>query len=154
SADWSEPAWQMLLESGYFELSGKSRESFEPLRADFHRVPKNALRAPSILCRVFRPSCRGVEATFALAKAYQGSWLVHQLARMPGGPAPNTLPGQVVREVFLRAFEHPELDPDFRWALSYIDEQVGASLRMSVHFSRRWDSAGEAAAVPVRLVEG
>nr|AYM54104.1 hypothetical protein [Chondromyces catenulatus] len=148
-----ESVWGLYQQSGYFNLSGKSPEHFEPLKKSFIEFGTRAAAAPRIVCQAVWPSERGIEASLSAAKVYAGSWLVHQLAKRPGKAPGVAHTRQILRDIYLRAFEYPQLDPAFAWALAFIDGDVSWSMA-HVDFARPYIDQGLSAVHPFRLQEG
>lgn len=137
-----EPVWSLFESSGYFQLSGKSASQFEILKSSFLTVGERAISAPRLISQVVWPSARGIEASISLMKVYFGSWMVHQLAKRPGR-APGTIDSrQILRDIYLRAMEHPQFDPDFHWMIAYVDKTVKWSRMCHLDFAARHESTG------------
>lgn len=148
-----EPVWRLFESSGYFQLSGKNPAHFEPLKSSFMTVGHRAVSAPRLMWQVVWPSQRGVEASISLLKAYYGTWMVHQLAKRPGR-APGVVDSrQILRDIYLRALEHPQFDPDFHWMMAYVDMTVAWSRMCHLDFATRHESTGLALVRPFRLME-
>ena len=61
-----------------------------------------------------------MEASLSTMKPYRHSWLLHQLSRRPGRPAEAPqVPGQILRDTYLRTLEHAQSDPELRWVVCY-----------------------------------
>jgi hypothetical protein len=147
-----ESVWGLLQQSGYFNLSGKSPDHFEPLRKSFIEFGTRAAAAPRIICQAVWPSERGIEASLSAAKIYAGTWLMHQLAKRPGRAPGVAHVRQILRDIYLRAFEYPQLDPAFTWAVAFIDGEVPWSMA-HVEFAKPYVEQGLAAIFPFRLRE-
>lgn len=148
-----EPVWSLFESSGYFQLSGKSPAQFEPLKSSFLTVGERAVSAPRLISQVVWPSQRGIEASISLMKVYHGSWMVHQLAKRPG-KAPGSIDSrQILRDIYLRAMEHPQFDPDFHWMFAYVDATVHWSRMCHLEFAQRHESTGLSLVRPFRLIE-
>ncbi|WP_162098363.1 hypothetical protein [Corallococcus macrosporus] len=85
TGDDPEQLWQLLIDSGYFNLAGRSAAWFESRRAPFLELGRRAAHLPGLLKQTVWRSARGVEATLSVMKPYRATWLVHQLARRQGG---------------------------------------------------------------------
>ena len=147
-----ESVWGLLQQSGYFNLSGKSPDHFEPMKKSFIEFGTRAAAAPRIICQAVWPSERGIEASLSAAKVYAGSWLVHQLAKRPGRAPGVAHTRQILRDIYLRAFEYPQLDPAFQWAIAFIDGEVSWSMA-HVDFAKPYLEQGLSAIEPFRLRE-
>ncbi len=147
-----ESMWSLLQQSGYFNLSGKTPDQFEPLKKTFIEFGARAAAAPRIICQAVWPSERGIEASLSVAKVYSGSWLVHQLAKRPGKAPGVAHVRQILRDIYLRAFEYPQLDPAFTWAVAFIDGEVPWSMA-HLDFARPYVDQELSAIRPFRLFE-
>ncbi|MFY0563714.1 hypothetical protein ACN28E_07700 [Archangium lansingense] len=147
-----EPLWELLVDSGYFNLAGKTTEHFEELRTSFLETGRHAARLPRLFCQTVWPSERGLEATLSSVKPYRDSWLVHQLAKRPGKPAVDVPPGQILRDVHVRTLEHAQSDPHFRWLIAYTESTVPLMERVHHAYAREHEASGEALVMPVRLM--
>lgn len=154
SEDHAEPLWSLFEDAGYFNLAGKSAEYFSELKKGFVEVAERAAKAPHLICQAVWPSSRGVEASVSFCKPYEHAWMGHQLARRPG-KRPDDAPdsGQIMRDIYLRAFEHPQADPAFRWMIGYIEPSVPWMNRAHLDFARRFMATGEALAMPLRMMK-
>lgn len=149
-----EPVWSLFESSGYFRLSGKSPEAFEPLKTSFMNFGKRVAAAPQLICQAVWPSSRGIEASLSLLKAYFGTWMTHQLAKRPGRAPGDTDPRMILRDIYVRAMEHPQVDPDFRWMIASLDATVSWSRVAHAEFAQRHENTGLAMVRPFRLMEG
>jgi hypothetical protein len=149
----TEELWSLFVDSGYFKLAGKTTEEFEELKTGFIDVGQRAARVPRLVCQAVWPSSRGVEASVSFLKAYQHSWMGHQLAKRPGKP-PVEVPGagQIMRDIYLRAFEHPQADPDFDWMIGYVEATVPWMNKAHIEFARKYASTGHALVLPTRMM--
>ncbi|XXF75711.1 PilZ domain-containing protein [Myxococcaceae bacterium GXIMD 01537] len=149
-----EPLWEMFILSGYFNLAGKTSEDFERIRLAFVDMARRAAQIPQLFCQTVWPSERGIEATFSFMKPYRYTWLAHQLAKRPGKPpAVAHAPGQILRDVYLRTFEHSQSDPEYRWVLAYLESTTPFMERSHVRYARRMAHTGEALTMPLRLMD-
>ncbi len=148
-----EPLWELFIDSGYFNLAGKTPEHFQQLRANFMELSQRAARLPRLFCQTVWPSERGVEATLSSVRPYRSSWLVHQLAKRPGKPATPHVPGQILRDIHVRTLEHSQSDPDFRWIVAYVESTVPLIERVHIGYARAHADSGEALVMPVRLMD-
>ncbi|MFP2926022.1 hypothetical protein ACLESO_12540 [Pyxidicoccus sp. 3LG] len=122
SEDLEDGLWDLFTRSGFFSLAGKSSEEFEEKRLAFRSMAKRGAEIPQLFCQAVWPSERGLEATLSFMKPYRHAWMGHQVAKRPGKPPSNVMePGQIMRDLYLRTFEHPQSDPDFRWVVAYVE---------------------------------
>ncbi len=153
SGELLEPLWQLYIDSGYFNLAGKSAEYFEELRASFIEVGRSAERLPRLFCQTVWPSERGVEATFSAMRPYRHGWMLHQLAKRLGKPTPTRNPAQVLRDIHVRTLEHAQSDPDFRWLVAYAEATVPLVERLHLRFAQAHVRTGDALLMPVRMMD-
>jgi hypothetical protein len=149
-----EPVWNLFESSGYFRLCGKSPDQFEPLKRSFIKLASRATATPDLICQAVWPSSRGVEASLSLLKAYYGAWMIHQIAKRPGRAPGDTDPRLILRDVYVRALEHPQVDPDFRWVISNMDASVAWTKVAHADFADRHEATGLASVGRFVLMEG
>ncbi|ATB31864.1 hypothetical protein [Melittangium boletus] len=151
---WLEPLWDLYAASGYFNLAGKSSHHFDALRRDFIDLSGRAAKLPHVFCQTVWPSERGVEASLSAVKPYQNTWMLHHLGRRPGKPvnAP-PVPGQILRDIYQRTLEHAQVDPDFRWLISYAESTVPWVRRTHLAFAERAHEGGESLVMYLRLMD-
>ncbi|WNG35235.1 hypothetical protein F0U61_17380 [Archangium violaceum] len=149
-----EPLWDLYAASGYFNLAGKTAGHFEEIRRSFIDLGTRAGALPQLFCQTVWPSERGVEASISSLKAYRHSWMLHQLGRRPGKSAnAPQVPGQILRDIYVRALEHPQGDPEFRWMVSYIESTVPWVYRTHVRFAQRMQASGQSLLMDVRMMD-
>lgn len=157
SEDYLGPLWDLYAASGYFTLAGKSTHHFDELRRDFTRLGKKAARLPHLFCQTVWPSERGVEASLSSLKPYRQSWMLHQLGRLPGKPTQTPhVPGQILRDTYLRTLEHSQGDPEFRWMFCYAESTVPWMRRTHLSFAQRMQEElgqGQALVTYLRLMD-
>jgi len=152
-ATWADFTWDVYEDSGYFHLSGKSPDKFASLRRTFERVSRSIDASPWIGCQAVWPSERGVEATFTFIKAYVNSWIGFQLARKPASAALRAPSRQILRELYLRVFEHMQHDPELEWVAGYLDASVRWNQAAQFAFARSHAASGLACLIPFVLME-
>lgn len=151
--DLLDPLWQLFDLSGYFHLAGQTGDSFEALRRTFGRTVQRTTPIPELFCQTAWSSERGVEATLSSMKSYRYAWQIHQLAKRPGeGPATSHVPGQILRDVFIRIYEHAQADPEGRWVISYLERATPFVDRSHVRFAEAMTATGLALSMPIRLM--
>jgi len=148
---WLEPLWELLADSGYFNLAGQDAERVESQRALFLDTSRRAAQVPQLFCQTVWPSERGVEGTLSSVRAYRHAWLIHQLAKRPGRPPGDVPPGQILRDLHVRTMEHTQSDADFRWLLAYADANHPLLERLHLTYARAHEDTGEALVMPVRM---
>jgi hypothetical protein len=147
--DWKGQAWDLFERSGYFSLSGKLPEEFDELRRDLVEVTGRLAQATHLSCQTTFRSDRGIEASFWSLRAYSGTWLGHQLAKLPS----RTQPGAALRNIYLRAYETAQHAENSQWLLSYVESHVKWNHAVHLDFARR-HSSKLACALPFLLTEG
>ncbi len=134
-----EGLWDVFTLSGFFSLAGKGSEAFDQLKQDFAHMAKRAVEIPQLFCQAVWPSERGPEATLSSMKSYQHTWLIHQVAKRPGKPAVKGLePGRIMHDLYVRCFEHPQSDADFRWFVAYAEGLNPWISRAHVRYAERY----------------
>ncbi|NOK15799.1 hypothetical protein HMI50_01950 [Corallococcus carmarthensis] len=117
-----EELWDLFNRSGFFSLGGSSPAEFDELKLNFASLAKRASEVPQLFCNAVWPSERGIEATLSFTKPYRHAWLGHQVAKRPGKPPAGVQEaGAIMRDIYLRTFEHPQSDPDFHWVVAYVE---------------------------------
>lgn len=150
--EWTEQLWELFEASGYFNLSGKNPDAFDEIKRSFGAVAERTATEVRLSCQAVWPSERGVEATCSVLKAYEGTWMLHQVAKRRGGFRTNGVAPHVLRDIYMRSFEHVQADPSFQWAISYVEASVPWMQRSHIAFATRHE--GEMAmALPFRLME-
>lgn len=135
--------WDLFTRSGFFSLAGKSSEEFEQLRLAFRGMAQRAAEIPQLFCQAVWPSERGMEATLSFMKPYRHAWMGHQVAKRPGKPPANVSePGQIMRDLYVRTFEHPQSDPDFRWVVAYVEALNPWIAKAHVRYAERQMETG------------
>lgn len=145
-----EELWQLFIDSGYFDLAGRSAAWFEARRASFTELGRRSASLPELLCQAVWTSERGVEATFSAMKPYRSMWVVHQLAKRRGGARFEPVPGQMLRDLYACAVEHAMGDAGFRWLAAFIESTVPFIHRAHVGFIER---TGQGLLRPLRMLD-
>jgi hypothetical protein len=145
--------WELFEVSGYFRLAGKCPADFAELREAFFSLGLKAHNIPRLLCQVVWPSEMGVEGSVSFTKAYSTAWMGHQLAKR-NGPHPKTCndSGQILRDVYTRAFEHPQSDPAFEWVVGYVEPTVKWIERSHLAFVAKHQATEEVYAARIHLM--
>lgn len=152
SAETLDELWQLLDQSGYFRLSGKSPEDFEPLRAAYTQVSQYYSEGPELGCQVLWYSRFGLEATISISRMYTGTWLLYQLARLRRDPS--EVPGrQILKDVYVHAFEHSKWYPSFNWVLVYTEANVRWHHLTHQAFAELHAESEKVFNIPFRLME-
>ena len=123
-AFWRDFSWDVHERSGYFNLSGKAPLDFDHARPDYSAASQRLDAAPWLGIQAVWPSPRGVEATFTFVKIYAHTWFGFQLAKWPGGKDVAAPSRVVLRDLYLRVFEHMQHDLGMRWVAGYLEANV------------------------------
>ncbi|GMU02819.1 hypothetical protein KH5H1_69390 [Corallococcus caeni] len=149
----AEEHWRLFIDSGYFNLAGRSAEDFEARRRSFVELGRQAGSKGAVLTEVVWPSERGVEATLSAMKPYRSLWMVHQLARRQDATRFERLKGQMLRDVYVHCVEHAQRDSGFRWLAAYIESTVPFTYRAHVGFADRMAATGRTLLLPLRMID-
>ena len=156
AGDWNAGVWDLFEKSGYFRLSGKDPTKFEAFKREFHETQNKLQGQHRLGLRVVRPMEGGVEATLSVVKPYAGSWLAHQLARQqpPGMNNKRASAREALRDIYLRAYEPTQLDPEVKWFFSYAEAHVRWTRFTKFDFAQWYEHTGQSALIPFQLMEG
>ncbi|HEX2568391.1 MAG TPA: hypothetical protein VH877_02455 [Polyangia bacterium] len=153
SENFTESLWELFTRSGYFSLAGRSAAYFDEIKKNFESLARRSTLMPQLVCQTVWPSERGAEGTASFLKAYQYSWMGHQVARRPGKPpAGVTDPGQILRDLYLRGIEHMQSDLDFRWIVAYVEPTVPWIEKAHLRFVPQHQDSGEALSMSMRMM--
>lgn len=151
----SDATWALYERCGYFELSGKHPDEFARLKLAFLSVSRQLDRAPHIGAQVAWPTRDGssVVATASALKVYSGTWLGLQMAKDSGDSPDGTSGRRILRELNNRIMEHWQLDPEFRWFCTYIQNKKVWTRFVFHDGMQRFRAGGEAAFVRFSALE-
>jgi hypothetical protein len=149
----AESQWRLFIDSGYFNLAGRSAAWFESRLESFVSLAQRVVGLEPVLSQVVWPSERGAEATLSLMKPYRSVWMVHQLARRQDATRFEQLRGQMLRDVYVHCVERALEDPGFRWFASYIESTVPFTHRTHVGFAERMAGTGRTLLLPMRMAD-
>jgi hypothetical protein len=144
--------WTLFESSGYFQLAGKRPGDFSALREAFFDLWQKAHTMPRLICQVVWPSEAGVEGSVSFTKTYSKTWMGHQLAKRNGSAKFAADPGQILRDVYTHAFEHPQSDPAFEWAMGYVEPTVKWIERSHLAFVAKHQATDDAYVQRLRLM--
>jgi hypothetical protein len=139
--------WELYRESGYFNLSGKAPDQFDPLKTSYEKMETQGSNVPGLFCHAVFPSDRGVEATVSMMRVYKHTWMLHQIAKRRGASR------RILRDVYMRAFEAAQFDPNLGFVVSYMDAHVPWNQLSHFAFADRHAGSGKAAVIPFRFRE-
>jgi hypothetical protein len=144
--------WDVYGESGYFTLSEKRDEHFEPLLDAFTEASAKLAEAPHLGCHVTFCTPERVEATLAMLRAWEHSWLGYQLARRRNRPLWLS-DGKLLYELYRHGYEHAGRDPAVRYQITFI-QKSGSRISKLLHVDlpRRYGDR-LACVLPFRAVE-
>lgn len=142
-----EDVWDLYKESGYFNLSGKAPEQFDPLKQSYEKVDIQGASVPGLFCHAVFPSERGIEATVSMMRVYRSTWMLHQIAKRRGAPR------RILRDVYTRAFEAARFDPGLGFVVSYMDAHVPWNKLSHFAFASRHVESGNAVVLPFHFWE-
>jgi hypothetical protein len=151
---WSEQSWDLFERSGYFHLSDKQPKDFVTQKRSFLRASRKLSDAPRVGTQVVWPSERGIEASLSMIKPFSSAWFLHHMAKRPDGEPKGTSGRQILRDVYLRAYEFVQTDPDLAWLSGYAEAHVRWSQFAHFDFAEQFVPLGEACNFPFRLLEG
>lgn len=148
--EYAEQLWDLYTDSGYFNLSGKDPHDFDSISKAFRSVMDRTRTKPWLSFHCVWPSSDRIEASLSATKAYAGTWMLHQLAkrRVASGSS-----RRILRDTYLRAFEHVHADRKAEWILCYHEAHVRWTQRAHVSFADQFAATGLAIARPFRLME-
>jgi hypothetical protein len=148
-----EQLWDLFTVSGYFNLSGKGPEEFNSLARAFRNVVEQSRAIPWLTYQSVWPSEAGIEASISVLKLYNGTWLMHQVAKRRGASHRDGQVRQVLRDTYLRAYEYAHADPHCRWVASYVEAQVPWTQRSHLAFARQFGLTNGVVSWPFQLME-
>lgn len=142
-----DDVWMLYRDSGYFNLSGKMPEQFDPLKHSYERVDIQGANVPDLFCHAVFPSDRGVEASVSMMRVYKWTWMLHQIAKRRGASR------RILRDVYTRAFEAARFDPGQGYVISYMDAHVPWNQMSHFAFANRHVDSGKATVIPFHFRE-
>jgi hypothetical protein len=151
---WHDDVWDLCTSSGYLDLSNKNSAEFEALRPSFAAATEKLAAAPEIGCQVTWPTRDRVEATISLLKVWRHTWLAFQLARHNEDRPLWVSGNEILRDVYLRGYEHALLDPESDWHVAYVQDAAQWSRLIHYDFPLRYAGSDRACIVPFRGWEG
>jgi hypothetical protein len=148
--EYVDQLWELYTESGYFNLSGKGPEEFESIANSFRYVMAKTKDNPWLSFHAVWPSPGRIESSASAMKAYATTWVLHQLAkrRVVQGSS-----RRILRDTYLRVFEHVHADSKATWVLCYHEANVRWTHKAHVSFAHQFEGTGLTMARPFRLME-
>lgn len=151
--DRAEAVWDVLEGSGYFHLSGKTPQWFQPMRGAYLAMASQLQRWPEIASQaVVVDSVGQVESTLSMLKGFEHTWIAHHGARREDEPQGSSR--RALREVWLRALEEASADPQARILAGFVEGGVRWLKSALVDFARSREHTRQACAMPFTLFEG
>jgi len=152
--DRAADVWSALQGSGYFRLSGKSADFFEPWKTAYLRTAGKLRGHPELSSQVVEvDGLRRVESTLSMLKGFEHTWIAHHGARRPGMAA-GSPPRHSLREVWLRALEESAADPEARHLACFVEGNVRWLKSALLDFARSRQAGGQAYVGEIALFEG
>lgn len=148
--EYAEQLWDLYTDSGYFNLSGKDPKEFESLSKSFRFVMEKTKLNPWLSFHCVWPSPGRIEASLSAMKVYGGTWMLHQLAKRKIVQGSSR---RILRDTYLRAFEHVHADAKANWILCYHEAHIRWTHKAHVSFAKQFESTGLTIARPFRLME-
>lgn len=148
--EYADQLWELYKDSGYFNLSGKDPKEFESIAARFRFVMDKTKDRPWLSFHCVWPSGDRIESSLSAMKAYGGTWMLHQLAKRKVVQGSSR---RILRDTYLRAFEHVHADSKANWILCYHEAHIRWTHKAHVSFARQFEATGLAMAHPFRLME-
>lgn len=148
--EYAEQLWDLYTDSGYFNLSGKDPHEFDSLAKSFRYVMDKTKDNPWLSFHCVWPSPGRIESSLSATKAYAGTWMLHQLAKRKVVQGSSR---RILRDTYLRAFEHVHADSKATWILCYHEAHIRWTHKAHVSFARQFEATGLTIARPFRLME-
>lgn len=146
----ADELWELYTDSGYFNLSGKDPKEFESLAKCFRHVMDRTKDSPWLSFHCVWPSPGRIESALSAMKAYGGTWMLHQLAKRKVVQGSSR---RILRDTYLRAFEHVHADSKANWILCYHEANIRWTHKAHVSFAKQFEATGLTVAHPFRLME-
>jgi hypothetical protein len=150
---WDDDVWELYARSGYFSLSDKTPEDFSEQRRAFARSSNLLRRAPRVGFRIDWVGETRVEASISQVQAWPGSWLVYQLARHQESRPMHVAGEQVLRELYLHAYERLQRTTGARWLVSYVQDVARFSRMLHYDHAAQYAETGRAYLRPFWAME-
>jgi len=147
-----ETLWEIYTSSGYFALSGKQPDEFDPQRLAFAAANRRLAEAPELGgCFVYRTPDR-VLAAISQLQTWPGAWLVYQLGRAEDRPL-HMVGVDVLGDLYVHAYEHLAQYGQPRWLVNYVQDAAVWSKRIHLEVPARYIASGRASVTPFRAIE-
>lgn len=147
-----ETLWAIYTSSGYFALSGKQPDEFDPQRLAFAAGNRRLVEAPELGgCFVYRTADK-VLAAISQLQIWPGAWLVYQLGRAEDRPL-HMVGVDVLGDLYAHAYEHLSQYSQARWLVNYVQDAAVWSRRIHLDVPARYIAKGRASITPFRALE-
>ena len=149
----AESLWGLYEDSGYFGLSGRTPESFEPLRRAFSSKGVSSARDSGVLLHIGARGPHRLECAMSQVEAWSGTWLLFQVARRPQERPLLAAGDDLFRATYVHAFESVASDPSARYLVAYIQDDARTPRWYQLAFGERLARWGRASVTPFRALE-
>jgi hypothetical protein len=145
--------WRLYEDSGYFGLSGRTASSFAHLRETFASKGVGRARGAEVLVHFGVRGPNRLECAMSQVEAWSGSWLGFQGARHPQERPLGTAGDDVLRAMYVHAYENVACRPSARYLVTYIQDAAYATRWSHLAFGQRLAESGRASVTPFRALE-
>jgi hypothetical protein len=145
--------WDLYCESGYFELSDKTSDEFEPLRRAFDGACTKLAGHPEVGAHFGLWELGRLEVAASQIEAWSGSWLLFQVARTGEQRPLSAADDDVLRDLYIHAYEHVQRQPEARYLLTYVQDVARFSRLCQYDFGVRRAAEHLASVTSFRAVE-
>lgn len=132
-----EELWDLYCESGYFNLSDKTNDAFTRLKRAFVERSANLAAHPEVGAHFGRRSWGRLEAAASQIEAWTGSWLLFQVARRSSMRPLQAAGDDVLRELYIHAYEHVQHQVGARYLTTYVQDVARFSRLCQLEFGER-----------------
>ena len=145
--------WELYRESGYFRLSDKTNNAFAPLQRAFMSACRRLEAHPEVGAHFGLWEMGRLEAAGSQLEAWTGSWLVFQVARTGQGRPLPAADDDVLRDLYVHAYEHVQRQPEARYLLTYVQDVARFSRMCQYDFGVRRAAEDLASVTAFRAIE-
>lgn len=145
--------WDLYAESGYFRLSDKEPPEFAPLHRAFARQRARLARHPEVGAHFGREVAGQLQAAVGQIETWTGSWLIFQGARRSSGRPLAAAGDDILRDLYMHAYEHVAARAEARYLISYVQDVARFSRLCQHDLGVRLAQLGVASVSPFRAIE-
>jgi hypothetical protein len=145
--------WDLYAESGYFRLSEKEPPEFAPLHRAFVRQRARLARHPEVGAHFGCDVAGQLQAAVGQIETWTGSWLIFQGARRSSGRPLAAAGDDVLRDLYLHAYEHVAARSEARHLVSFVQDVARFSKRCQHELGVRLSRSSAATVTPFRAIE-